>query len=82
MWNIFGFGHRKGPHDGTRVVFKWFIRKCQLYVIGHELQNAEWVVKLLCERLNDHLETSYGEQQRLINRTFWHIKTTYADKEN
>jgi len=37
MWNFFGFGHGKGLHDGTRVVLKWFIIKCQLDVIGHEL---------------------------------------------
>ncbi len=32
MWNFFGFGHGKGPHDGADVVLKHVIRQVQLDV--------------------------------------------------
>ncbi len=27
MWNFFGIGHGKGPHDGARAILKRFLKK-------------------------------------------------------
>jgi hypothetical protein len=50
MLNFFNFDHRKGLHDGVRVVIKCFIKQVQLDVSSHELQNAKHV-KLLKAKL-------------------------------
>ncbi len=59
LWNFFSFDHGKHPHDGARVVLKWFIKKTQLNMQGHELQSAKQVVVLLQTKLSKRLEIAY-----------------------
>ncbi len=44
LWNFFGSGHGKGPHDGARVVVKIFLRKEKFHVHWVKLHNAKEVV--------------------------------------
>lgn len=80
LWNFFGSGHGKGPHDGAGVVVKWFIRQAQLDREGPELANAAQVVHMLREKLSSRPETCYtGTNRRPVVRVFWHIsKETLA----
>jgi hypothetical protein len=49
MLNFFNFDHRKGLHDGARVVFKCFIKQVQLDVSSHELQHVfHFVIHVGC----------------------------------
>ncbi len=81
MWNFFGIGHGKGPHDGARAILKRFLKKSQLDVNGPKLQNAMDVVTLMRTHLSSWPETSYTKERKLVTRVFWHVKTINVDHQ-
>ncbi len=58
MWNVFGSGHGKAPHDGARAVIKHFIQCELLNLHGEKLQNVEEVVNFLYVNLFERPESS------------------------
>jgi hypothetical protein len=68
LWNFFGSGHGKGPHDGAGAVVKSFICREQLNPDGRRLQCAKDVVDLLTEKLKS------------LKRIFWHISEDAVDR--
>jgi hypothetical protein len=78
LWNFFGSGHGKGPHDGGGVVIKQFLRRKQFNPQGKKLQNVMEVVAFLCEQSSSRLELSYfGFMKPLHIR---HVKAEDVDK--
>jgi hypothetical protein len=81
MWSFFGFGHKKGPHNGASVVLKCFIWQAQLDMEAPKLQNAKQVVFLLKEKLSGRLESSYSSGlRRFVKHIFFHVKPIDVDK--
>jgi hypothetical protein len=66
LWNYFGSGPSKGPHDSVGAVVKHFIQHAQLDQDGPELKNAEQVVEFLRTNLISRPKTSYiGHKQEV-----------------
>jgi hypothetical protein len=82
LWNFFGSGHGKGPHDGAGAVVKSFIRREQLKPDGRRLQCAQDVVDFLAEKLSYRPETSYSGKQKPLRRFFWHIADDAVDRSS
>jgi hypothetical protein len=80
LWNFFGSGHGKGPHDGAGAVVKSFIRREQLNPDGRRLQCAQDVVDLLAEKLSYRPESSYSGKRKPLRRFFWHIPEGSVDR--
>ena len=73
LWNFFGSGHGKGPHDGAGAVVKCFIRREQLKPYGVKLQSARDVVGYLTAHLSERPETSYMGHRKPMRRFFHHV---------
>jgi hypothetical protein len=80
LWNFFGSGHGKGPHDGAGAVVKSFICREQLNPDGRRLQCAKDVVDLLTEKLSSRPESSYSGKRKSLKRIFWHISEDAVDR--
>jgi hypothetical protein len=80
LWNFFGSGHGKGPHDGAGVVVKSCIRREQLNPDGRRLQCVQDVVQLLAEKLSCRPESSYSGKRKPLRRFFWHVPDGSVDR--
>jgi hypothetical protein len=81
LWNFFGDGHGKGPHNEARTMLKRFWHRKQFNPQARKLQNVGEVIQFLREWLSFRPESSYSGSMKPFHITFWHVKVGDVDRD-